>query len=75
MKQTIDAVYENGVFRPLTPPDVPDGQRVQIVVEPSPANHVDPVELAGQVYDGLSEDEIDEIERIALDRTNFSRNS
>ena len=75
MKQTIDAVYENGVFRPLTPPNVPDGQQVQILVELSPANRVDSVELAGRVYDGLSEDEIDEIERIALDRTNFSRPS
>lgn len=29
------------------------------------------VELAGQVYQGLSEEDIDEIERLAFDRSNF----
>ena len=29
------------------------------------------VELAGQVYEGLSEEDIGEIERLALDRGNF----
>ncbi|MDM8550722.1 antitoxin family protein [Desulfobacterales bacterium HSG2] len=30
---TIEAVYEGGVFRPLVPPDLFDGQRVRISVE------------------------------------------
>jgi hypothetical protein len=29
------------------------------------------LELAGQVYGGLSNSDIDEIEKIALDRSNF----
>jgi predicted DNA-binding antitoxin AbrB/MazE fold protein len=29
---TIDAVYQDGVFRPLTPPDLPDGTRVEVRV-------------------------------------------
>ncbi|MCG3159489.1 MAG: hypothetical protein JMDDDDMK_00478 [Acidobacteria bacterium] len=34
-------------------------------------SETNPLELAAQVYEGLSESEIDEIERIALDRNDF----
>lgn len=30
MSQTIEAVYENGVFKPLTPVDLPEGTPVQV---------------------------------------------
>ena len=29
------------------------------------------LELAGKIYEGLSEEDVEEIERIALNRTNF----
>jgi len=32
---TIQAIYENGVFRPLGPVDLPEGSAVQVVVEPA----------------------------------------
>ena len=32
MKQQVDAVYENGVFRPLTPVAVGESQRVRITI-------------------------------------------
>lgn len=32
MKQQVDAVYENGVFRPLTPVTVGESQRVRITI-------------------------------------------
>jgi hypothetical protein len=35
----------------------------------------DPLELAARVYRGLRPDEIDEIERIALDRSQFFSNT
>lgn len=71
MKHAIDAIYENGVFRPLQQPPVAiaDGQRVRITVDDT--CEPEPLRLAMSVYDGLSDDDIDEIERIALDRGNF----
>ena len=32
MTTTVEAVYENGVLRPLTPLVLPEGQRVQVSV-------------------------------------------
>ena len=32
MSKTIDAVYEDGVFRPLEPVMLPQGERVQVTV-------------------------------------------
>lgn len=73
MTQIIDAVYEKGVFRPLELVTLADGQKVKLSVEaaegaPSPAEILG---LAAKVYEGLSEDEIGEIEAIALDRSSF----
>ena len=70
--QTIIAVFENGVFRLSSQLEVPleEGQRVRLTVEKllSPDEMI---ELAAQVYDGFSEEEIAEIEKIMLDRSNF----
>jgi predicted DNA-binding antitoxin AbrB/MazE fold protein len=30
MSQTIEAIYENGIFRPLSPVDLPEGTRVRV---------------------------------------------
>ncbi|MDQ3813825.1 MAG: antitoxin family protein [Armatimonadota bacterium] len=74
MTQTIEAVYEQGVLKPLQPIDLMEGQRVALSVEPLAAT---PEETAAQlrewqkVYEGLSEQEIAEVETIALDRSNF----
>jgi predicted DNA-binding antitoxin AbrB/MazE fold protein len=71
-KQFIEAVFENGVLRPLTEirPPLPDGQRVRILVETEePLPHV--LELATRVFDELTECEIQEIEKIALNRSHF----
>jgi predicted DNA-binding antitoxin AbrB/MazE fold protein len=37
MSQTIEAIYENGQFKPLAPVDLPDGTRVRVEVEPTAA--------------------------------------
>src|SRR3982751_1311738 len=35
----IEAIYENGVFRPLSPIELPEGARVEvIVIEPGPGS-------------------------------------
>jgi predicted DNA-binding antitoxin AbrB/MazE fold protein len=69
--QTIEAVFEDGVFRPLTPlrEVIPKGRPVRLSIESeeSPSNIL---ALATQVYEGLSETQIDEIEEIAFSRRN-----
>lgn len=75
MKQTLDAVYENGVFKPSLPPNLLDGQHVRLEIEtPSEESPEDILELASQVFNGLSDSQIEEIEQIALDRRDLFRN-
>jgi len=70
--QTLDAVFDNGVFQPLaalTIP-IPKGKRVRLTVEPV-ESWAEALVLATQVYEGLSADQIDEIEHIAVQRRDF----
>jgi predicted DNA-binding antitoxin AbrB/MazE fold protein len=73
MGRPIDAVYEKGAFRPLAGDEVrlAEGQRVRLIVEASLSEDEDPLGLAAKVYEGLSDQEIAEIEKIALDRSHF----
>ena len=72
MTHALDAVFENGKFRLLEKPKVPlrDGQHVRLTVE-TEGMPEDVLELAGQVYAGLSEEEVADVERISLDRRAF----
>ena len=70
MQRAIDAIFENGMFRPVHREllAIPEGQRVRITVDDGdPESH----RLAMSVYDGLSDDDINEIEKIAVDRSKF----
>ncbi len=69
--QKIEAVFQNGTFHPINPANLifEEGQRVKIVVESDELPAV--LQLATQVYDGLTPEEIDEVEKIALDRREF----
>ena len=69
---TYDAVFEHGVFRVLTPQNVriPEGPNVRRAIEPV-ASPEDILELAAQVYAGLSEQEIEEIETMIFERDHF----
>jgi predicted DNA-binding antitoxin AbrB/MazE fold protein len=71
MTQVIDAVYEKGAFRPLVAiePALAEGQQVRVTVETDTTNMI--LALAASVYDGLSKDDIADVERIALDRSSF----
>jgi predicted DNA-binding antitoxin AbrB/MazE fold protein len=73
MRETLDAVFENGAFRPLSPAKVSlsPGQRVRLIVETRGQENEDLIELAAKVYEGLTDEQVDEIERLALDRSNF----
>ena len=71
MKHVIDAIYENGIFRPMQPNviEIAEGTHVRITVDDE--TELESLKLATRVYDGLSEEDIDEIEQIALNRSNF----
>lgn len=73
MQQTVEAVYENGGFRLIDPANLRflEGQKVRLIIEPPVKSDTNPLDLAAQVYEGLSESQIEEIERIALDRNDF----
>lgn len=75
MTQTIEAIYQNGMFKPLrsVSPEFSEGEKVKLIVKTEHENgDVNPImKLAENFYEGLSEEDIEEIEKIALDRSNF----
>ena len=67
-----EAVYENGVLKPLESIKLLDHQRVTIMIQlPMVENPDQELESWHQVYSELSDQEIKEIESIALDRSHF----
>ncbi len=68
MKRTLDATYEDGVFRPSEQPGLPDGAVVRIAILPATDTETDPIHLATSVYEGLDEAQRDAIEAITLER-------
>ena len=72
--ETIEAIYEHGGFRPIAPMDInlAEGQKVRLVVEPIEKPN-DILALAAQVYEDLSESEIDSIEQHTRRREDFFR--
>lgn len=64
-----EAIYDHGSLRLVEPVVLPirDGQRVRVVVTPQP----DVLDLAAEVYGGLSDEEIRKVESIALNRDHF----
>jgi len=73
MQQTVEAIYEGGGFRLIDPENLQlfEGQKVRLIIEPPAQSTTSPLDLAAQVYEGLSDSQIEEIERIALDRDDF----
>jgi len=70
--QTFDAIFINGVFQPLNPKTISiiEGQRVRLVVEPIDSSE-NILDLATSVYKELSEEQIDEVEKIIFNREGF----
>lgn len=71
MTQVLDAIYEHGTFRLVAPAGIQlaEGQPVRIIVEADVRQDI--LELAAQVYAGLSDEDIVDVERTALDRGAF----
>ncbi len=80
VSRTVEATYEGDVLRLHQPLPLSEQQGVWVIVVPIPdstplaretpsADEI--LSLAAQVYEGLSPDDVDEIERLALDRSHF----
>ena len=77
MQQVLDAVFEDGVLKPLGSLDLQEHQRVRLTVEPMTAQDLvaagETLNAWLEVYDGLSPRDVAEVENIALDRSRFMR--
>lgn len=73
MAKTLEAIFENGVFKPVTSPDIPEHKKVTLIIEEAHEESLDILSLASKVYSGLKAEDIEDIEKLATDRINFSR--
>ena len=74
MARVVDAIYENGMLKLLETLDLPEHQRVRITIhEPIVESLDEMLEAWHQVYEGCAEEEIAQIEAIAMDRSRFMR--
>lgn len=74
MTKTVDAIYEDGIFKPIDPINIPEHKRVTLIIEEKQQESADILSLAANVYSGLSSQNIEAVEELAIDRSNFSRN-
>ena len=72
MTKIITAIFQKGTLIPIHSLEglLKDGQEVRVVIE-TDDDGADILALATSVYKGLHEDQIEEIEAIAFDRTHF----
>ena len=70
--ETVEAVYERGGFRLVAPVNLKlaEGQKVRLVVEPMEKPE-DILALAAQVYEELTDEQIDSIEEHSRRRGDF----
>ena len=74
MARVVEAIYENGTLKPLETLDLPEHQRVRITIhEPIVESPEETLEAWRQVYQGCADEEIAQVEAIALDRSRFMR--
>lgn len=74
MRQTIKARYHDGILQPLEPLALANDAEVQVTVETTaPVSAEEILHRATGVYQGLTPQEIAQVEAIALDRRHFFR--
>jgi predicted DNA-binding antitoxin AbrB/MazE fold protein len=73
MAKTVEAVFEGGVLKPVSPLTIAEHKRVTLIIEDEPEEPSDILSLASMVYNGFSPEDIEDIEKVVLDRTHFSR--
>lgn len=73
--RVFEAVYENGVLKPLEDPGLPEHHRFSVQVEDlAMTDAMSELDAWHAVYEGFSEEDIATVEAMALDRSRFSRN-
>lgn len=73
MVRVLEAVYEDGVLKPVVDPELTDHQRVILEIRvPAKQDPTSSLREWQRVYEGLTEKAISEIEAVALDRSHFS---
>lgn len=75
MTKTIEAIFENGVFKPISPLKLSEHKKVTLIIKDSNEEETDILSLASQIYNGLSPEDIEDIETLALNRSLFSRDN
>ena len=74
MRQTIKARYHDGVLEPLEPLALTDEAEVQVTVETTAAVSAEEIlQRATQVYQGLTAEQVTQVETLALNRRHFFR--
>lgn len=74
MRQTIKARYHDGILQPLEPLALANDAEVQVTVETAASVSAEEIlRRAAGVYQGLTTQEIAQVEAIALDRQHFFR--
>lgn len=73
MARTVEAIFEEGVFKPLSPLNISEHKRIKLIIEDESEEPSDILSLASMVYNGFSPEDIVDIEKVVLDRTRFSR--
>ncbi|MBN2442566.1 MAG: antitoxin family protein [Spirochaetales bacterium] len=72
MVETVNAIYENGMFKPLEHIHIVNGQKVKLIIETEDVTSAsDILKSAADVYTDLSKEDISDIEDIAFDRKDF----
>jgi len=73
VKSTVEAIYEDGVFRPVYRPDLAEGERVRLVFERAAVPSPDQVlELAAAVYEGVNPQDLADLEDMSRRRDLFA---
>ncbi len=71
--QTIEAIYQDGMFKPITPvsEEITEGKQVTLSIKTKQESANEILKAVENFYEDLSESDIAEIESVMLDRSNF----
>jgi predicted DNA-binding antitoxin AbrB/MazE fold protein len=72
VKSHVEAVFQDGVLKPVGSPELHDGEHVRLTVERVPSTGPDEIlDLVRQVYAGFGPQDIEEVEDLVRRRPLF----
>lgn len=72
MTMTVEAIFEDGVLKPTSPLNISEHSKVTLIIKDESAESFNILSLASMVYEGLSPSDIEDVEKLATDRSRFS---